>query len=192
MKSLHKPICIIGGFLSLYLLGYVIYYYTNLGVNPTTPLGRAIGSFFAPCLKTQDAWREHQEKKMEMMQFIGKWEGFEGTMSIEKGGRFTIQAGNQTIRGDGEFREIDGILHFVAETKCRLEKDKELDLPLKLSIEDPYDPGMVEYHDEICRIQMHVFQADNPDAFQLAASLSIFDLKNEAPYYYSEQMSELP
>jgi hypothetical protein len=53
-----------------------------------------------------------------MMQFIGKWGGVDENMTIKKNGQFTMKYGAQTIRGDGKFEEIDGILHFIVETKC--------------------------------------------------------------------------
>ena len=46
MKSLRNPLFFLIGIVAFYLFGYVMYYHTNLGINPTTPLGVRSASFF--------------------------------------------------------------------------------------------------------------------------------------------------
>jgi hypothetical protein len=122
---------------------------------------------------------------MEMDQFIGEWEDSDGKMSIKNNGQFMLKFGAQKIRGNGKFEEIDDSLYFIVEAKCQLEKYKEPNSRPQLISDYQYDPNNYENYDEICRIQIHIFQADNPDKFQLAAAVIISNLEETEGYYSS-------
>lgn len=178
MKSFLLCLAVIFALLCAYLASYWIYDYSGLISSPGTRL--KLMPFYEPCRSVTNVWDARRQRQKDEQDFYKPWEGslsfWDAKMSINKDGQLTIKYAAQTIRGTGKFEEIDGSLYFVATAKCLLDKESQ-SYPQVLN-----DHPVTSPINETCRFQIHVFQSDNRDKFQLASHVLISNLKETESY----------